>query len=100
MLYLVDLLAVMVGCGFGYLAVPVTGYDNENMTALAIAIGALVGFCIVHAGLQPVDAGTKTLFVCYAEEPEYMKQACPELYERIGERTSTTPKESTPLAQP
>ena len=41
-------------------------------TYLGIVIGGAVGYVLTALLLSPVDAGCKTLFVCYAEDPKEM----------------------------
>ena len=100
MMLLASLLGTVLGACFGYTASSSLGMPGTEF--ITCTAGALVGYVVVYIGLKPVDAGAKTLFVCYAEEPAYLQNAMPELYEKIGQQAP--PKqaagEETPLAQP
>ena len=65
-------------------------------TYLGIVIGGAVGYVLTALLLSPVDAGCKTLFVCYAEEPQGLESRVPELAEKLKEGGMST--ENTPLA--
>jgi len=88
MLYLFNLIGIVVGACFGYLALDSSASYSEydHVGVFACVSGATMGYTIMHIGLKPIDAGAKTLFVCYAEEPSFMEKAAPELSQTLGER--------------
>uniref|UniRef100_A0A7S2J4X0 Choline transporter-like protein n=1 Tax=Haptolina brevifila TaxID=156173 RepID=A0A7S2J4X0_9EUKA len=100
MLNLFVLLGIVIGALFGYLAVDTTGYRSDGTVILSCIMGGLMGCVILSMGLKPVDAGVKTLFVCYAEEPSYLEKADSELHACIAERTPAKKSTDEPLVRP
>ena len=48
---------------------------------MAIVSGGAVGYLVMALGVNVIiNAGCKTLLVCFAEEPEHLKDIDPELY--------------------
>jgi len=93
-LYLACLLGLGIGCALGYAAEQATAVVPAYH--LGIIIGGVFGYLITGIVLAPVDAGCKTIFVCYAEEPQGLNQRLPELAEKL--RGGAAASESTPLA--
>lgn len=82
-------LAVGALCGWG--AHEREGYEGLSdearhlQLAVAIICGSAVGYLVMVLGVTTtIDAGCKTLLVCYAEEPEHLKEVDPELYEKFS----------------
>ena len=84
-------LGVAVGCLCGWGAHVEVGSDGLSVDArrlqLAIAVGCggVVGYLVMALGTSTVDAGCKTLFVCFAEEPTALRDLAPELYASFAE---------------
>lgn len=83
-------LGLASGIALGYAATIITGIGG--VAYLAMAVGGAVGYVLTQLLLAPVDAAAKTLFVCYAEEPNGMQGKVPELAEKIAEGKSLMPK--------
>ena len=89
------------GCGgaLGYTAHEITGISRYHHS-VGILVGASVGFFLTLLGLAPVDAGSKTLFVCYAESPRELASKSPELHAKLREGAPLTPKDTSSMVQP
>jgi len=49
--------------------------------AVAITSGGIVGYLVMALGVNVlIEAGCKTLLVCFSEDPEHLKEVDPELY--------------------
>jgi len=87
-------LAALLGGGLGgllgYQAIGVTNIANFDY--MAVLIGIAVGYVLTSIGLAPVDGGSKTLFVCYAESPAELAGKSPALSAKLGESSSLKPK--------
>ena len=53
---------------------------------------------LTAVGLAPVDAGAKTLFVCYAESPRELADKSPALAAKLGEGASLSPAKDSHIA--
>mmetsp|Transcript_57773 Transcript_57773/g.114710 ORF Transcript_57773/g.114710 Transcript_57773/m.114710 type:complete len:268 (-) Transcript_57773:161-964(-) len=66
-----------IGVGAGYLSLE--SFMIENTWSQPF-LGACVGFAITSVSLSCVDAGNKTMFVCYVDAPELMAERMPEVH--------------------
>lgn len=89
--YMAGALGLAVGALCGWGAYEQEGYDDLDdearhlRLAVAIICGAAVGYLAMTLGVTTtIDAGCKTLLVCYAEEPEHLKEIDSELYEKFS----------------
>jgi hypothetical protein len=96
-LHLAALLGAAVGGLLGYAAEGVTGLGPAY---LGILIGCAIGYILTSVGLAPIDAGSKTLFVCYAESPKELAEKSPALHAKLGEGAPLSPAKEEPLARP
>lgn len=55
-------------------------------------ISFLIGFAVMIVVSRMFESGSTTLFICYAEEPQKLKDSKEELYEAFGEIQSLGPK--------
>jgi len=93
LMYMSALLGLAAGCLVGWGAHEQVGSDglSENASnlqfAVAIVSGGAVGYLVMSLGVNvPIGAGCKTLLVCFAEEPEHLKQVDPVLYAAFSGR--------------
>ena len=92
------LLGCGAGCALGYVAA--RGWNNlsapDNFSEfqsevvmidniVGIVAGGVAALAVASIGLAPVDAGAKSLFVCYAEEPQKLALDSPALAAKISE---------------
>ena len=80
-------LGLAAGCLCGWGAHEQVGSDGLSDDArrlqlgVAIVSGGAVGYLVMALGVNVIiNAGCKTLLVCFAEEPEHLKDIDPELY--------------------
>ena len=86
------LFGTVVGLFLGYEAYNLTGVGPEW---LGVLVGGATGYVLTIVGLAPVDAGSKALFVCYAESPHGLAEKSPELHHKLREGAPLSPaKES------
>jgi hypothetical protein len=91
-LRLAAFLGLGAGVALGYCAMIITGV--QGVTYIGMVVGGGVGYVLTQLLLAPVDAAAKTIFVCYAEEPNGLIGKAPELAEKIAENKSL--KSSSP----
>ena len=82
------LLGLCAGGALGYLAESVC---ELGPVYLGITIGGAVGWILTGIALAPVDAGSKALFVCYAESPKEMQEKSPSLAAKLAEGAPLSP---------
>ena len=82
------LLGLCAGGALGYLAESVC---DLGPVYLGITIGGAVGWILTGIALAPVDAGSKALFVCYAESPKEMQEKSPGLAAKLAEGAPLSP---------
>jgi len=71
------LIGAAAGVGAGFLTLEsFTSLQDEWLQPL---LGGLVGFAVASVGFACLDAGNKSMFVCYIEAPDLMKERCPGL---------------------
>lgn len=105
--YMAGGLGLVVGALCGWGAHEQQGYDdlsdNARRLQLSVALisGALVGYLSMVLGVSTtLDAGCKTLLVCYAEDPSHLKEVNSELYEKFTSSNTRAPtKWSTSLSR-
>ena len=102
-------LGLATGCLCGWGAHEEVGYeglsDEARRVQLSIAIvcGGIVGYLVMALGTSTVEAGCKTLFVCFAEEPTALRDLAPELYATFNEAApikGTDKDKTAPLVAP
>jgi len=86
-----------VGALLGYAAIGVTGLGP---TYLGVVVGLGVGYVLTNVGLAPVDAGAKSLFVCYAESPKELQEKSPALAAKLGEGAPLSPATESNIVRP
>jgi len=92
-------LACLLGAGLGGLL----GYAADDVTGLGptylgVVVGVGVGYVLTAVGLAPVDAGAKTLFVCFAESPKELAEKSPALAAKLGEGAPLSPAKESYVA--
>ena len=96
-------LGLAVGCASGYGA---HVQAPQTVVWLPVLCGAVVGSLVMALGVSTIEAGCKTLFVCYAEEPLALAARAPTLYSRFAETSPlnkdrhVTPQEPPALISP
>ena len=63
---------------------------------MAIVSGGAVGYLVMALGVNAlIGAGCKTLLVCFAEEPEHLKDIDPELYAAFSGKRAAAKDQGT-----
>lgn len=90
------------GCLCGWGAHEQVGYgglsDDARRLQLGVAIvsGGAVGYLVMALGVNVlIGAGCKTLLVCFAEEPDHLKDIDPELYAAFSGRRAAAEDHQT-----
>eukprot|EP00164_Ancoracysta_twista_P001528 GFYU01002006.1.p1 GENE.GFYU01002006.1~~GFYU01002006.1.p1 ORF type:complete len:542 (+),score=142.44 GFYU01002006.1:65-1690(+) len=75
------LLSAGICAGIGYI------YDKDNFTSpnsyLFIGAGILIGIIMLAQTMSVVDSGITSFFVCFAEDPQALRNSKPELYTKL-----------------
>ena len=64
---------------------------NLGPAWLGVVIGGAVGWILTGVVLAPLDAGSKALFVCYAESPKELQDKSPGLASKLAEGAPLSP---------
>eukprot|EP01126_Amoeba_proteus_P016282 TRINITY_DN1750_c0_g1_i25.p2 TRINITY_DN1750_c0_g1~~TRINITY_DN1750_c0_g1_i25.p2 ORF type:complete len:173 (+),score=36.18 TRINITY_DN1750_c0_g1_i25:1223-1741(+) len=78
-LFLGALLTAVVTGGVGYLLAFFWGYDALTLFSVGIPIGLVMGLVT----MQIVDSAVTCLFVCFADDPEILRDTCPGMWQRL-----------------
>lgn len=57
--------------------------EDNDLLPLYLGFAFVLGFCAVQVVSSPIQSGSCALFVCFAEEPEVIKEKHPELSGKI-----------------
>lgn len=57
--------------------------EDKNLLHLYLGFAFCLGFCAVQIVSSPIQSGSCALFVCFAEEPEVIRERHPELSSKI-----------------
>lgn len=89
--YMAGGLGLAVGMGCGYAAhlnegdLTLSDEARHLQVGVALLCGGSVGYLVMAMGTAVIDAGCKTLFVCFAEEPTALRDLAPELFATFNE---------------
>lgn len=82
------MVAIVSGaCAFGFAKTNMpAGFDNVTAFSwIAFAIGFIIGLALNSVVVDTVNSGTKTTFVCLAEDPAALQRTKPELFNAIAQ---------------
>lgn len=80
-LFLGRLVGAAVGVGAGFLTLQTHTVDEPWSQPF---LGAWAAFAVTSVGLACVDAGNKSIYVCYADSPALMAERMPEVEQMFG----------------
>lgn len=106
--YMAGGLGLAVGMGCGYAAhlnegdLTLSDEARHLQVGVALLCGGSVGYLVMAMGTAVIDAGCKTLFVCFAEEPQALQNLAPELYASFSEAKPLKSRDdkTAPLVSP
>ena len=85
------------GCALARTRAAAAAAATEPLAAVVV-VGVGVGYVLTAVGLAPVDAGAKTLFVCFAESPKELAEKSPALAAKLGEGAPLSPAKESYVA--